>query len=206
MVCVDVAILVPRGRRLGVLCARSGTRIELPWASPGPGESLLDAATRAALSATGNAPTWIEQTGASSETSRDPVPALSIGYVATQSEVSRAGLDWVDLRAAAAGIAGRQRWLLDAAVRQVRNRMDQQPIAFRMLPPRFSLVELQVVYEILLGRRLHKASFRRALNSARLVAPTGEWLANRRGRPAQLYRFAPRRRGTRLRPVRFDLI
>ena len=28
----------------------------------------------------------------------------------------------------------------------------------------------------------------------------------RRGRPAQLHRFAPRRRGTRLRPVRFDLL
>jgi 8-oxo-dGTP diphosphatase len=134
------------------------------------------------------------------------VPALSIGYVATQPEVSGAGLDWLDLRAAAAGLAGRQRWLLDAAVRQVRNRMDQEPIAFRMLPPRFSLAELQGVYEILLGRRLHKASFRRALNAAQLVAPTGEWLANRRGRPAQLHRFAPRRRGTRLRPVRFDLL
>jgi hypothetical protein len=73
-----------------------------------------------------------------------------------------------------------------------------------MLPPRFSLGDLQAVYEILLGRALHKATFRRALQSAKLVKPTNEWRKSGRGRPARLYRFSPRRRDTRHPPVRFD--
>ena len=69
------------------------------------------------------------------------------------------------------------------------------------LPPKY--------YEILLGRRLHKASFRRALQAAYLVEPTDEWRSEGRGRPAQLFTFAPRKRrasqGSR-RAVRFDLL
>ena len=79
-------------------------------------------------------------------------------------------------------------------------------IAFRLLPPTFTLSELQGTYEILLGRRLHKASFRRALQSAWLVEPTDEWRSEGRGRPAQLFRYAPRRRRANRRGVRFDML
>ena len=52
----------------------------------------------------------------------------------------------------------------------------------------------------------HKASFRRALQAAFLVEPTEEWRSEGRGRPAQLFRYAPRRRRATRRGVRFDLI
>jgi hypothetical protein len=87
-----------------------------------------------------------------------------------------------------------------------RSRLDQAPIAFRLLPPTFTLSELQQTYELLLGRRLHKASFRRALQAAWLVEPTDEWRSEGRGRPAQLFRYAPRRRRNQRRGVRFDLL
>jgi 8-oxo-dGTP diphosphatase len=88
----------------------------------------------------------------------------------------------------------------------VRDRLDQAPIAFRLLPPTFTLTELQAMYELLLGRRLHKASFRRALQGAWLVEPTEEWRSEGRGRPAQLFRYAPRRRRSARRGVRFELL
>ena len=100
----------------------------------------------------------------------------------------------------------RQRALLDAALETIRVRLDQAPIAFRLLPPTFTLSELQQTYELLLGRRLHKASFRRALQAAWLVEPTDEWRSEGRGRPAQLFRYAPRRRRNQRRGVRFDLL
>ena len=96
--------------------------------------------------------------------------------------------------------------MVDAAVDAVRRRIDQSPLAFRLLPPSFTLSELQSIYELLLGRTLHKASFRRALQAAFLVEPTDEWRSEGRGRPAQLYRYAPRRRRAARRGVRFDLI
>jgi hypothetical protein len=84
--------------------------------------------------------------------------------------------------------------------------MDLEPIAFRLLPPQFTLSELQGLNELLLGRRLHKASFRRALSGAFLVAPTDEWRSEGRGRPAQLFRYAPRRGRRGQRPVRLELL
>jgi 8-oxo-dGTP diphosphatase len=74
------------------------------------------------------------------------------------------------------------------------------------LPQRFTLSDLQRVYEIMLGRRLHKASFRRALQAATLVEPTDEWRSEGRGRPAQLFRYAPKRRRRVRRGLRFDLV
>jgi 8-oxo-dGTP diphosphatase len=103
-------------------------------------------------------------------------------------------------------VTPRQRALLDAALETIRVRLDQAPIAFRLLPATFTLSELQQTYELLLGRRLHKASFRRALQAAWLVEPTDEWRSEGRGRPAQLFRYAPRRRRNQRRGVRFDLL
>jgi 8-oxo-dGTP diphosphatase len=94
--------------------------------------------------------------------------------------------------------------MIDTALQLIRTRLDQSPTAFRLLPPTFTLSQLQEVYELLVGRRLHKASFRRALHAAWLVEPTDEWRSEGRGRPAQLFRFAPRKRRGGRRGVRFD--
>jgi 8-oxo-dGTP diphosphatase len=103
-------------------------------------------------------------------------------------------------------LAPRQRQILDTAVSMIRGRMDQSPVAFRLLPQMFTLTELQQMYELLLGKRLHKASFRRALQAAWLVEPSDEWRSEGRGRPAQLYCYAPRKRRPAQRGIRLDLL
>jgi 8-oxo-dGTP diphosphatase len=80
--------------------------------------------------------------------------------------------------------------MIDGALQALRERLERSHIAFRLLPPTFTLSQLQEVYELLLGRRLHKASFRRALHAAAVVEPTDEWRSEGRGRPAQLFRKA----------------
>lgn len=93
-----------------------------------------------------------------------------------------------------------------AAVSLLRDRLDREPVAFRLLPSSFTLSDLQQVYELLLERRLHKASFRRTLLAAHVVEPTDAWHSEGRGRPAQLFRFSPRRRRGVQRAVRFELL
>lgn len=93
-----------------------------------------------------------------------------------------------------------------AAVSFLRDRLDREPVAFRLLAQTFTLSDLQQVYELLLERRLHKASFRRTLLAAHLVEPTDAWHSEGRGRPAQLFRFSPRRRRGVQRAVRFELL
>ena len=112
---------------------------------------------------------------------------------------------WRDTHALSS-LGTRQRRMVNAALATMRSRLEQAPVAFSLLPPEFTLSELQQAYETLLGRRLHKASFRRALQAAFLVHPTNEWRSEGRGRPAQLFRYAPRKRKTNRRGVRLDLL
>ena len=212
---VDVVVLTPRGKQLAVLLmraddARARERWLVPHDEPRDGESMADAARRIATEATDTEPAWLEQVGAFGDGRRHPAETeLSVGYVGVvpQGTPVPAGdkAGWFALGDIPA-LSPRQRVVIDAALETVRLRLDQAPIAFRLLPPTFTLSELQQTYELLLGRRLHKASFRRALQAAWLVEPTDEWRSEGRGRPAQLFRYAPRRRRSQRRGVRFDLL
>lgn len=212
---VDVALLTPRDRTLAVLLSRavdqrSRDRWLVPWDAPRSEETPDDAALRVARTALGVSPAALEQVGAFGDARRHPGDAqISISFVGLvphrQSRDTAEGTAWFDVDQLPM-LAPRHRAIVEGAVEVVRRRIDQSPLAFRLLPPSFTLSELQSVYELLLGRPLHKASFRRALQAAFLVEPTEEWRSEGRGRPAQLYRYAPRRRRGTRRGVRFDLI
>ena len=211
-VAVDVVALSPRDDSLAVLLvpARSGARERwsLPWDGPREGETIDVAATRITRSLLGSAPALVEQGGALSEGRHPAGVDLSLGVVALSPLDAAAaepavGAAWFPLDALPA-LAPRQRALVDLASRAVRQRMEQAPIAFHLLPEAFTLGELQGIYELLLGRRLHKASFRRALQASRLVQPTDVRRSEGRGRPAQLFVFAPKKRRGRQRGLRFD--
>jgi 8-oxo-dGTP diphosphatase len=212
---VDVAILTPHGKSLATLLtrvpdARAREKWMLPWDAPRADEALDETALRVARTALGGHPAWLEQIAAFGDGRRHPGDAdVSIGYVAlapvgTPAPVGEES-SWFSLEELPA-LAPRHRTMLDAAAAAVRSRLDQAPIAFRLLPATFTLSDLQEIYELLLGRRLHKASFRRALQAAYLVEPTDEWRSEGRGRPAQLYRYAPRKRRGGRRGVRFELL
>ena len=212
---VDVVLLTPRGKQLAVLLVRADeTRTRERWwvphDEPTIDESMIDAARRIATDAAHVEPTWLEQVGAFGDGRRHPTETdLSVAYVGVvpqgTSLPNASESSWFTL-ADLPALTPRQRALVDAALETIRLRMDQAPIAFRLLPPTFTLSELQQTYELLLGRRLHKASFRHALQAAWLVEPTDEWRSEGRGRPAQLFRYAPRRRRSLRRGVRFDLL
>jgi 8-oxo-dGTP diphosphatase len=209
---VDVVVLSPRLDALAVLLVRAPAsareRWSLPWDAPQAGEGLEDAAARIARAALGAAPTFFEQVGTVADGRRHPGDAdVSVGIAAlAPAGVGSAVEDaeWFAL-SALPSLAPRHRVIVDRAAAVVRQRVDQSPLAFRLLAQTFTLSELQGVYELLLGRRLHKASFRRALQASYLVEPTDEWRSEGRGRPAQLFRYAPRKRRGARRGVRFDL-
>jgi hypothetical protein len=212
---VDVVLLTPRGKQLAVLLiradeSRTRERWWVPYDEPQADEAMIDAARRIAIDAARVEPTWLEQVGAFGDGRRHPTETdLSVAFVGLVPQgTTLAGngeSGWFAL-ADVPTLTPRQRVILDAALETIRLRLDQAPIAFRLLPPTFTLSELQQTYELLLGRRLHKASFRRALQAAWLVEPTDEWRSEGRGRPAQLFRYAPRRRRSQRRGVRFDLL
>jgi hypothetical protein len=209
---IDLVLVTAMGDELAVLLARSTgdrERWSVPWRFSQAGETLEAAAGHVARDAVGELPIWVEQIGAFGDGRRHPgdapISVAFVGVVPHETASPRAGYAWFPLTDVPA-LAPRQRTMVDAAMRTMQGRLDQAPIAFRLLPSTFTLSELQHMYEVLLGKRLHKASFRRALRAAWLVEPTDEWRSEGRGRPAQLYRYAPKKRRRSHRGVRFDFL
>ncbi len=206
-VTADIALFTVRDRALQVLLIR---RKEWPfagqWALPGgfvrPGESLEDAARRELAEETGVAEVLLEQLRAFSDPKRDPRTwVITVAYtalVASDTLALHAGTDaaeagWFAVQAQPHPLAFDHAQILDFAVASLRARLDTDlQVAAALLPRRFTLSEMQEVYEIISGRTLDKRNFRKWVLSTDALAPTTE---ERRGahRPALLYEFAPKK-------------
>jgi hypothetical protein len=81
------------------------------------------------------------------------------------------------------------RRILATAIARLRAKLKYRPVVFELMPDEFTLTELQRTVEAISGRHLHKQNFRRRVESAALVEPTGETWTTTGGRPAALFRF-----------------
>ncbi len=81
------------------------------------------------------------------------------------------------------------RRILATAIARLRAKLKYRPVVFELMPEEFTLTELQRMVEAISGRHLHKQNFRRLVETAALVEPTGEMSTETGGRPAALYRF-----------------
>jgi hypothetical protein len=83
------------------------------------------------------------------------------------------------------------RRILATAVGRLRGKIKYRPVVFELMPPTFTLSQLQRTVEALSGVRLHKQNFRRLVEQQGLVEETGEISAATGGRPARMVRFRP---------------
>ena len=81
------------------------------------------------------------------------------------------------------------RRILATGIARLRAKIKYRPIVFELMPPNFTLLQLQRAVEALAGRRLHKQNFRRLIDQQGLVEETGEISTDTGGRPAKLVRF-----------------
>lgn len=81
------------------------------------------------------------------------------------------------------------RMVIDYAVLRLRAKLGYTNVAFHLLPPTFTLSELQRTYEAVLGRRLDKRNFRRRVIASGILSPTEGKRREGSHRPAALYRF-----------------
>lgn len=221
-VTVDTCIFSMRADNLAVLLIRRrGQPYKGYWALPGgfveKNEGLERAAARELEEETGLTGLALEQLAAFGDPGRDPrghtVSIVFFTFVHTEAAVVRAGDDasdaaWHPLRTVAldgAGGRGAIRLAFDHAriVAIARARLQERlrdparDAAFQLVPPQFTLTELQRVYEAILGHALDKRNFRARFLSRGVVEPVA---ARRTGnhRPAQLYHWAvPKARARR---------
>jgi 8-oxo-dGTP diphosphatase len=209
---IDVVLFTVRRAQLVVLLVRDAPghapeRWSLPWNVLAASSTLDKSAEQVVLGAAGARAGWLAQVGAFSDGTRHPggaiVSVAYLGVVPQRAEPPAAGR-WFPVHDLPS-VAARHRTIVDAALAQLPERAGRAPIAFHLLAAAFTLSDLQATYELLLGRPLHKASFRRALKAAALVEPADEWRSEGRGRPARLYRYSPAPRSGGRGGIRFDL-
>ena len=91
----------------------------------------------------------------------------------------------------ASGVAMRfdHRRILATAISRLRAKLKYRPVVFELMADEFTLTELQHTVEAISGRHVHKQNFRRLVEGAALVEPTGATTQQGRGRPAAMFRF-----------------
>ncbi len=81
------------------------------------------------------------------------------------------------------------RRILATGIARLRAKIKYRPVVFELMPPQFTLLQLQRAVEALAGQNLHKQNFRRLIDQQGLVEETGAISSETGGRPAQLFRF-----------------
>ncbi|HWB60599.1 MAG TPA: NUDIX domain-containing protein [Chthoniobacteraceae bacterium] len=171
------------------------------WALPGGfvhvDETLDDAARRELGEEAGLDRVFLEQLFTFGNVERDPRErVVSVAYYAL--------VRVLDHKAVAATDAANARWfpvakvpklafdhakILAAALARLKGKVRYEPIGFELLPPKFTLSQLQHIYESILGEPLDKRNFRKKVLGFGLLIPLKETQMSGRHRPAQLFRF-----------------
>jgi hypothetical protein len=90
-----------------------------------------------------------------------------------------------------APMIGDHRRILATGIARVRAKIKYNPVIFELMPPVFTLLQLQRCVEAVSGLNVHKPNFRRLVEQQQLVEETGETVSDTGGRPARAYRFRP---------------
>lgn len=203
-VAVDLLVFTIDDDHLKVLTVRrqyepfAGMRA-LPGVFIRPDESLDEAARRGLREETGLEGIYFEQLYTWGAPDRDPRRrVLSVSYMAlveiAQLRGAAAGLRTTETRLwdvqellAADDIAFDHKKIIAYGRERLANKVEYTTIAFSLVPEEFTLPQLQRVYEILLGKPLYKANFRKKL--APLVEETDRSTSGDAHRPSKFYRL-----------------
>jgi 8-oxo-dGTP diphosphatase len=204
-VTVDLVIFTIAENDLKVLLIRRGGEpFKGRWALPGGfveiDESLESAAARELEEEVGVKNVYLEQLYTFGDPKRDPRGrVISVAYFALTDAESQ--------KIAAASDAADAAWhsvfkppqlafdhkkILDYAVWRLRNKIEWTTVGYELLPRKFTLSELQRVYEIILQKPVDKRNFRKKILAQGQIQELNETRADVAHRPAKLYSFKKR--------------
>ena len=172
--------------------------LSLPGVFVGMDETLGEAASRGIRDKTGLKDIYFEQLYTWGDINRDPrmriisvsyialIPITELYHAAGKKEISENLFSVEGLLDDGMNIAFDHKKMIAYGRDRIKNKVEYTPLAFELLPDKFTLPQLQKVYEILLGRELYKANFRKKVKD--MVIETQEYTSGGAHRPSKLYR------------------
>ena len=171
------------------------------WSLPGgfvmEEEDLDNAAERVLKELTGVNKVFMEQVKAFGEVKRFPLHrVITIGYYAlVKPEIYQlkpgahaSEAKWFCVKDLS-NLPFDHELIVKTALICLQQKVRNEPIGFELLPEKFSLTELQQLYEAILSMQLDKRNFRKKLLKMNLLRPLNETQKNVAHRAARLYKF-----------------
>ncbi|MBX7221734.1 MAG: NUDIX hydrolase [Blastocatellia bacterium] len=184
-----------------ILIERGVPPFQGKWALPGgfvkPSEPLEEAARRELQEETGIEQAFLEQLFTFGDKDRDPRGwTVTVAYYALvklsdhriQATTDASDAKWFPV-AAIPALAFDHEKIFRVALERLRGKVRYQPIGFELLPEKFTLTQLQKLYETILRQDLDKRNFRKKILSMGLLLDTNETQQDVAHRAARLYRF-----------------
>lgn len=173
--------------------ANDGQNVHLPNTYPVEGESLNETAMRLLRANLGFSEQYMEQLYSLSHSGSGNWSILVsyLALVCTEGDLARLDQgEWVSA-SAVDRLSESDRMVVEYALFRLRAKLGYTTIAFHLMPPLFTLSELQNVFETILGRTLDKRNFRRRMATLGILAGSRQTRRDGSHRPARLYRFLP---------------
>ena len=171
------------------------------WALPGGfvrmDESLDQAARRELSEETGLPQLYFEQLFTFGDPGRDPRGrVVSVAYYAllklsdhrVQAATDAEAVAWFPV-AELPKLAFDHELIAETGLRRLKGKVRYEPLGFELLPEKFTLGELQRLYETVLEQSLDKRNFRKKSLGMELLEPLDEYQQDVAHRAAQFYRF-----------------
>jgi len=206
-VAVDIITFSIKDNSLKVLLIKRGIEpFKSKWAIPGGfvriEENLEEAAKRELEEETGVKEVYLEQLYTFGDVHRDPR-----GRVITVSYFALINAEKPEQELKATTDASEAKWfsvkelpelafdhdkILKYAMKRLRWKFEYTTLAFSLLPKKFTLTQLQKLYEIVFDKKFDKRNFRKKIRSLDLITPTKEIQKDVSNRPPKLYSFKKR--------------
>ncbi|GIL24033.1 MAG: DNA mismatch repair protein MutT [Bacteroidota bacterium] len=202
---IDCVIFGFKDGRLDILLVKHAEGISAgKWALPGGwityGESVDDAAKRLLKSLTGISDIYLEQLKAFGDPNRYPLKrVVTVAYYALVNEESyslipgftASDAQWFNVHEVPELIYDHNQ-ILEFGYNHLKHKVRHEPIGFNLLPAKFTLLQLQELYEAILETRLDKSNFRRKLGKMKLLINCKEKQKDVSHRAAALFKFDKR--------------
>ena len=159
-------------------------------------ESLDDAAARTLYELTGLHKIYMRQVGAFGSVDRDPGErVVSVAYYALINVKDyddrlrqEHGVEWVEVDKVPAMFSDHNE-MVSKARQLMKEKIKTRPISFQLLPPLFTLTQLQRLYEAVVGEEVDKRNFRKRIKDMDYIEKTELIDKTHSKRGAALYRF-----------------